>query len=310
MNHRGIAFLIPGTIVLAVFGGVPDGLTTGDFAVMPLATPLFAADERPAATAAADEERAKKRLEFMFQAIKKYRVEVGEDEHLVSELHDKPLLRWNNAVSDTQDAIAAVFSRGGRPDVLLQFHIVREDFVIHEFSKITTAPLTIKRGNGVIWKPAETWIKFGNLSGAPQPAKTAALRIAQMRKQAERFDVTDEFVVDQVPTRNHLRLLAQPIFRYSDAEKGGDIVDGAVFSFALGTDPEANLLVEIHKDGDKKAWRYALAPMTIYALEGKLDDAIVWTKPVYKDFCNPAAGYYVCPFRSDVGENGVKGLLR
>ena len=39
-----------------------------------------------------------------------------------------------------------------------------------------------------------------------------------------------------------LRLLSQPLYRYEKTE--GDLVDGALFAFTLGTDPEALLFIE------------------------------------------------------------------
>ena len=35
-----------------------------------------------------------------------------------------------------------------------------------------------------------------------------------------------------------MRLLAQPIYRYENTK--GDLIDGALFAFVLGTDPECS----------------------------------------------------------------------
>lgn len=272
---------------------------------------LVVADDDPAETGeSAEVENSKKRLEFMMAVVGKYQVEVGADQKKAAELNSKPLLRWSNPVSNVIDGLVAAYGRGGRPDVLCQFHMHRSGFMSQEFAKITIEPVTLKRGPKLVWQPNETWIEFKALEGAPAPAKIANLRLPQFRKEAQRFSVVDDFEVEQVPTPNHLRLLAQPLVRYSDVEQGGTIVDGAVFSFVLGTNPEANLFLEIFKDGDTLRWRYAWTPMTIYALEAKLDDQSIWIKPPYKQFCNTEGPYYACQYRLEPSDPDIKPLLK
>jgi len=285
-------------------------LLCGAAAIIGLNRCSEAAEENPAAEDQVEVEKSKKRLDFMMTAVGKYQVDVGTDQKKVAELNPKPLLRWSNPVSSVKDGLVAAFSRGGRPDVLCQLHIHHGAYMAQEFAKITTEPVWVKRGNNLVWQPMETWITFQALDGAPEPAKTANLRLPQFRKEAQRFSVVDDFEVEQVPTPNHLRLLAQPLLRYSDVQQGGDIVDGAVFSFVLGTNPEANLFLEIYKDGDALRWRYAWTPMTIYALEAKLDDQSVWVKPPYKQFCNAQGPYYACQYQSDPSDADIKSLLK
>ena len=48
----------------------------------------------------------------------------------------------------------------------------------------------------------------------------------------------------------------------------------------IATDPEALLMIEAYKTSERKAeWRYALAPMTVYALTAKLDGKEVFSTP-------------------------------
>jgi hypothetical protein len=71
-------------------------------------------------------------------------------------------------------------------------------------------------------------------------------------------------------------LLSQPIHRFA-ADKAG-IVDGALFAFAEGTDPEALLLLEaVRGEGQSLAWRYTLARLTSRPLEADLDEGRVWS---------------------------------
>ena len=53
-------------------------------------------------------------------------------------------------------------------------------------------------------------------------------------------------------------------------------IDGGVFAFVQGTDPEAILLLEaVHADG-RPRWQYAFARATSAALEARLDKPVVW----------------------------------
>lgn len=57
------------------------------------------------------------------------------------------------------------------------------------------------------------------------------------------------------------------------------MVDGTISTYVIATDPEACLLVEIHRKDDKYTWIYGVFPLAIYSLEAKLDGESVWTKP-------------------------------
>ena len=79
--------------------------------------------------------------------------------------------------------------------------------------------------------------------------------------------------------------------------------------FVLGTNPEANLLVEIYQKGGTPTWRYALFPMTIYSLEAKLDNKTVWNKPEALIFNNFSHPHFAGPYRGDSGGVNIKSLL-
>ena len=56
-----------------------------------------------------------------------------------------------------------------------------------------------------------------------------------------------------------------------------DVVDGAVFAFAQGTDPELLVLLEARRSGESLAWHYAFGSATLFLLEGYVDETQVWT---------------------------------
>jgi hypothetical protein len=57
------------------------------------------------------------------------------------------------------------------------------------------------------------------------------------------------------------------------------VEDGALFCFALGTDPEALLMLESRPGKDGPEWQFAFAPMTGFALNAFWKGTKIWTKP-------------------------------
>ncbi len=79
---------------------------------------------------------------------------------------------------------------------------------------------------------------------------------------------------DQQGEKFQLRLLPQPLIRYEPQDK--NILDGALFSFSLGTDPEAILLLESRVADGLAAWQYAFARFHYIDLVASFKDRQVW----------------------------------
>jgi hypothetical protein len=74
-----------------------------------------------------------------------------------------------------------------------------------------------------------------------------------------------------------LRVLPQPLYRYETLPP--NVLDGAMFGFALGTDPEVLVLLEARKSsspGAPDSWYYAFAPSTSVKALGRVDGVEVW----------------------------------
>ncbi len=95
-----------------------------------------------------------------------------------------------------------------------------------------------------------------------------------MRTLAGGFRATDDF---GGRGWSELRLLPTAISRYG--ESGTRILDGALFAFVYGTDPEVFLFLEARSGKDGPEWQYALAPMTIFAVKGSYRGKAVWELP-------------------------------
>ena len=112
---------------------------------------------------------------------------------------------------------------------------------------------------------------------APTPADDEAGRLRQMRDLARRFSAR-EFWDGRTYA---LRLLPHPIDRYADPASG--LVDGTIFTFANGTNPELLLLIEARRHGDGPAkWSYAAARFARSELFLKLGPRCSWTGSAHR----------------------------
>jgi hypothetical protein len=257
----------------------------------------------PPTDTAEEAAKTKIRFEFMTGALKHFQVSVpgkGSD-HLV----ETPLLRWFNPQGNVLDGILVAYTRGGRPDVLAQLAIHSEKNVVHEFQATSTQQVEMRRNDQLMWHP-DGPLELKTLDAMSEPARNETLRLAQMRSIAEKFQVFDDFGWNE-KVRQQLRLLRQPIYRYTDESEG--IIDGAIFTFVLATDPEANLFVEAYRDGETSKWRYAFRPMTIYKLEAFLNDQMVWNCPETKKFGNATCHHYSYPYRPDPSDVSIIGQM-
>ena len=71
--------------------------------------------------------------------------------------------------------------------------------------------------------------------------------------------------------------MPQPVYRYASPDE--QVLDGALFLFAKGTNPELLLLLEAREDEDGPAWHFTTARMTIREIEIQHQDEALETKP-------------------------------
>jgi hypothetical protein len=168
---------------------------------------------------------------------------------------------------------------------------------VNEFTIIPDRDVEIIRSGRPFWKPSEFVCKFTDLPNSPTPAAKPALRLTQMRAIAADFSVADYFGTPEV--KHNLRLLTQPVYRYAEE---GKIVDGAVFIYAVGTDPECCVLVEAYRDDKGSRYRYAVAPMSIFKLEARYKDTPVWDIERRFFFGKDCRSYFASGYTPEPGE--------
>jgi hypothetical protein len=137
------------------------------------------------------------------------------------------------------------------------------------------------------WTPKPPGLIFRDVPDAPPAGQTEQTRLLQMQDIIGRFSA----VAHPTGEPSELRLMPQPVDRYSDAEAGQ--IDGAIFFFAIGTNPEVMVVLEAQgPTADKASWRYAVAPATVAPFEVAIDGKEVEARPYHSNQHNTPSGSY------------------
>jgi len=185
-------------------------------------------------------------------------------------------LRWANNARGSQDGITMVYVSAGIP-IAAACVYPWDGRLEHDFESLSRQPIVAKKDGAVVWQPQQPGVEFAAVPDAPAPDEKPAGRLRQMKALASRFKATMLGWKSDNTDREELRLLTRPLYRYEP--KSGAIVDGALFAFAMGTDPEVLLLIEAVESGGTTSWQYAFARRTSGQLEARLGEAVVWEAP-------------------------------
>ena len=216
------------------------------------------------------------RLAIMRQSLMVLNVHPIDDRGASFRLQPEPIFRFTNPVGSSVDgAIFFWLGENDRPEAAVQVSLSRLDGRwFQEFVSLSPVPLIAESSDSAAaWTPPRG-VELKPVPGAPKPAETAEQRLRQMRALVEDFAAQDNF---QDQSWQRLRLLPKPLARYG--KPGTDLFDGALFSFVLGTDPEACVMLEVRTGKDGPEWQYAFAPMSTYALKGSWKGQDVWSLP-------------------------------
>jgi hypothetical protein len=175
-----------------------------------------------------------------------------------------------------------VWPHNGRPVAMAGIY-PWNGYLCHEFDSLSRGNQLIARDKDrVIWSPATAGVEIKPVPGAPRPAKTPAERLLQMKAIAGRFKATMTGWQGDNADQEQLRLLPRPLYRYELAnakDRDPNLLDGALFAYVQGTDPEVVLILEAIGTADKADWQYALVRATSGGLEVRLGNDVVWSAP-------------------------------
>jgi len=246
-------------------------------------------DEPAAAPPDPENKNRELALELTTQWARKYRFDLerpvpeARAEEADSEvvLREQPILRWSNPERGEIYGNVFLWTRNGRPAAVGSLFKWYSPFqhMSHEFHSLTTTGLTASLEDAKVWNVEAAGVTYAPVPDAPQVADSLAARLTQMRQLSRQFSAR---ATQRDGQASDLRLLTQPVYRYErkpgrEGDAAGEPIDGGLFVFVEGTDPELWLLLEAHRKGAEASpvWNYAVARMNSIAVEVRHQDKIV-----------------------------------
>ncbi len=193
---------------------------------------------------------------------------------------EEPVYRFDDPARKFSDGTVWAYGKAGRPAALVCFSLEKRPDGhlqwVEELTAISSGKFEARLPTLVgprRWAPTKVEVATKAISPTPPPADTEAKRLRQLRELARRFKAY-EFWGPEASARNEryeLRLLPQPIHRYSDPAAG--IIDGAIFLFVYGTNPEIALVLEARRDAKgQESWSCELGRMAAARLHVTFDE--------------------------------------
>lgn len=220
---------------------------------------------------------------------------------------DRPLLTFGDAARATDNGTLWAWGRQGRPVAFLELYQWQSNksYWVHTVSLTSTDLVSLRFQSTSQWTPKTVAIDPKPVPAAKAPAEKEPLRLRQMKEIAARFAAHEFWNPNN--SRFELRLLVQPIHRYSDPE--AKVHDGTAFIFANGTNPEIVVLVESIGESLKTSqWHFSAARIGAAEMHLVLDKQDVWTVPRAKPNSTTPYSIFVTPVesadRNPLGKDG------
>ena len=164
-----------------------------------------------------------------------------------------------------------VWGTKGRPVALLSQNKAYEKPVWGFELVALSEGVSVEMHDGWKWTPKSA-LKMTPLKDAPRAADSDAKRLSQMKSLARQFTLSEQYLDQSV----ELRLLPSPVYRYEDEAVA--LIDGALFNFAHGTNPEVLAVIECRREISGTTWSYGFLPLAGAGVTAKLEGKTVWTK--------------------------------
>lgn len=193
-------------------------------------------------------------------------------------LIEKPILKYSDDTRLLHESSLWIWSSGGRPSAVLAVEYYPKDKRgprwLYEIASLSTERITAEHKSDLKWTAKEPGMKLSAIERTEAPAEKATRRLAQMKAIQRRFTAHEKAAIGG---RIELRPLSSPLYRYSQEDAG--ILDGSIFAFANGTNPEVLLVLEAQSEqAGASLWHYSLFQMTGAAVSVELDGKEVWQR--------------------------------
>jgi hypothetical protein len=139
----------------------------------------------------------------------------------------------------------------------------------YENTTLADEAFEVSGWSGPAWqspKEARQWIVQDD-----RVPESAAARQRVLREISRRFTAWE----NRQDVKSELRILPTPLYNYSDQNRG--VVEGALFAFVLGTDPEVLMQIEARTGADGPKWQVAFARAASAELKVRMGEQQVWS---------------------------------
>jgi len=255
-------------------------------------------DERPDAQPRRDTDQsvreAKAFTEWAAVEARLWKLTLENDDRTVATDQKAPVLNWSWSDNGRYYGNVHVFTAHGRPVAIVKYFewFSPIEGVFFQCTSLTNVPLTATRDGQEIWAPRNNNVVMRDVPDAPAPAVTPAARLVQMRRIAEVFKVElDDKRGTEAYTTRQLRLMSRPIFRYGDKE--GEVVDGALFAYAVSADPGALLILEAVRSKNDVRWQFGFPRAWSFSGRAEYAGQRVWEIEEVNLRADPKSNFYL-----------------
>jgi hypothetical protein len=223
------------------------------------------------------------------ESAKSYAIYAGDDHSDALEL--KCVLRWANVTRGSVDGATYIWTQHGRPLATVCVY-PWQGLLCDNFQSLAEGPVTAYLNGGKVWQCEKPGVNFQAVPDGPRPDDSASGRQQQLKQLGSQFRATLMGWNAADSDREQLRMLPRPVHRW---EENG-LVQGAIFAFVQGTDPEVFLLLEVRPKSavpqSELNWRYALARRTSGWLEVYYKDQLAWKAERLSDYSDPKQPHF------------------
>jgi hypothetical protein len=254
---------------------IPSCRCAGFAAMLVVVAVGSAAAQEPVAPEEREQKEHAARLKAIVAGFRIYRT---PDRLLEAALVPDPVLRYADSTRRTQESMLWIWGPTGRPAAIVAIEHYPErgagERWLYEIASLSTNRIAVDRAQDMTWTADGPGLELHAIDGGPPVAERPARRLAQMRELQRRFSAHERATVEG---RIELRPLTSPLHRYEQKEQ--NVIDGAIFAFANGANPEVLLVLEAHRENAQEAqWRFGFAQMTGEATTAELDGKTVWRR--------------------------------
>lgn len=260
--------------------GLPRIFTNAIVATMLLnrliAFPTPAKADEPAASSPDQRAAHLERMREIARSISLY--ELAGERQVPAQLVDEPVLRYADSTRDQYDSTIWVWGAARRPTAIMAIEYYPQrpkgPQWLFEIASLSAGRIAAERGKELHWTAREPGLQLQPLADVRAPAEGKVARLAQMKQLQRRFAAYERATIGG---RIELRPIARPLHRYHDDAAG--VIDGAVFAFANGTNPEVLWIIEASsQENSGSNWQVGLVQLTGEEVFVERDGKQIWSR--------------------------------